>query len=355
MGGRPGLVLAAVVAGIATTAPGSVLAGSELPHEGPYGVHSLIDRSESGGAICEYSESGDIVRVSARRPVVYARDMSGGVDSQVVGRRVAFEATNSNPILGPWETISTTSLRTATATDRRMAALPKANLDVSTTALQWYRIRVIMTWLRGGTTVATAAHRPYYHDLVASGVKVATYGSYCPGTYTSVVAHPTSVAPRGAAPVDGDHSGTTGVHTPFDTREYPGMTCTWDATGTDLQKIVIRRPIAFPAGSGDQVVRYRYAIEYADDDPFLQTSYTILAWGPWRSAVASGNVSAVFPVETYLVPNAADGHTYYRVRVHLRWMTDSVATGRATHWVHYARRKGVSPDIQDYSYCAPPA
>jgi hypothetical protein len=142
---------------------------------------------------------------------------------------------------------------------------------------------------------------------------------------------------------------------PLDTLEFPGMTCTWNPADETIDRIDIRSPIAFPAGSKDQRVRYRFFVEHADTFPLSGASYTVLHRGPWRTAVASPTSSAVFPKQTYQVAQAVDDHPYWRVRIVTQWLTGGDRSGFATHWVRVARRKGIDPGVQDLAWCSLPA
>jgi hypothetical protein len=316
----------------------------------------------SEGGICIYDPtSKSLIRLKGRRPVVYARDTTRKVDQQSVGWKLILEATDQNPISGSWSVVDQTRVERATATDRRNAALTARTFQVAQPAHAWYRLRLKLFWFDEGIA-GTAEHRPYYYAFSpAADPSYRQYG-YCSGVNPfPASAGSGAPGPAGAAPVDGQHWGTFGVHVLIDSGEYPGMRCVYETSAgvPRITRLHVRRPVAFAvdrAGKSDrQRVAWRFAIEVANDpdSPFNETSYTTLYTGPWRTAMATDTRSAVFDGAGYrFPPGPSRAHDYYRVRHELRWLRPSGSVqGGAIHWVNWFNRVGWDPDRYNPSFC----
>ena len=152
------LVKALTTAGM-TTGPGYG------PHEPKFGAHWILDSidAEYPAVTCTYEGEQDLVRMTIRRPIVFARDRSRGVDRQRVGWRAVIQWTD-NILPVTWHTYRRTSMSRDQASDRQWADfLPKAvAFPASVTDHAYYRVVYELFWYApGGTTVTgRALHLP---------------------------------------------------------------------------------------------------------------------------------------------------------------------------------------------------
>jgi hypothetical protein len=323
-----GLLAGVIAVMLAASAP--VSAGIIIgPHSGHYGVHTPIDTGEYAGAICGYSNIGQLDTIKIRRPIVFAFDRTGGVDTQKVGWRFNIEYSIDG---NNWSTWNTSSILTATATDKVNAHfMPRTYHLTNPVKTTYFRVTLDLYWFYPDVhhVNGQANHVIAWYQI---GPQVGL-GTWCPEQQPKTVVTP---PPPG-------HSGKYGVHTLIDTIEYPGVTCRYHNAVSDyLYKITVRPPILFgfdrTAGLDSQTVGWRYTIQYTDDN----VTWHKLVTSSIVKANATDQANAAWQSRSFTFASRPN-HAHYRVVVGLFWYypTASHQNGKAVHPVIFYRG---SPD-----------
>jgi hypothetical protein len=171
----------ALVAGLATLMGASVALAAPS-HSGTYGRHYLADNDDNPGVKCTYNGDSNFSGVKVESPFLFAVNSTGGVDSQTVGW--AFRVQEMTDDKGAsWATIHTSTVTTATATDRRDAAFMRRGKSFTPAQIHTssiYRVQILMSWYTGSTKTGSARHTvQWYHG----GSFEPSFGpqGYCPG------------------------------------------------------------------------------------------------------------------------------------------------------------------------------
>jgi hypothetical protein len=202
------LAVAAVLVGTSAALAVAGLSG----HSGTRGVHLLLDGSEYPGHMCQYASAspGALQRISVRRPVIYAPDVTAGRDQRWVGWRLRLQR-SSNGIL--WDGFHTSNIRKAIAYDDQPAILDPRGKNVAGDPGLQYRAVVDFYWYTATSSTkqtGRAVHVPRWSAIIfGSG---GTEQGPCPGAIGTAAGR---AAPAGA----GAHSGPYGLHTLIDVRE----------------------------------------------------------------------------------------------------------------------------------------
>jgi hypothetical protein len=289
-------------------APAAPAAAGTIP--GPVddslvGRHSLIDTSEYPGAECR--EQGLVLeRIKVRRPVMFARDRTGRVDTQVVGwrwqlRTSAFTLVDQGPI------------EKTTGSDRRAAPFKPATIDMTGRDDIQYFVSIRMLWYTPGSSTQVQAAAVHHVRLYLHGGFV--FGSGCGAGGVGIA--------RETPP---DHTGDYGVHILLDNEHLSPVVCDYDSVSGEIKGVRARGPIvlAFDTGAGVQAqdVSWRLRVQSTDDlDPDKNTVWTDLpvVMG-FLSAVASERRPAGFAARTRNLAPGERGAANYRVRVIVRWL-----------------------------------
>lgn len=297
-------------------------------HTGHYGVHTLIDNGEYAGAICGYT-SAFLDTIKIRRPIVFGKDRTGGVDTQKVGWRFNIEYSFSGTSWSHW---STSSLVVATATDKVNAHFkPRTFHLVNPVKTTYWRVTIDLYWYYPDLNHQNghANHVVNYYQIGLQD----KYQTWCPENQIKTI----------STPPPPNHSGNYGVHTLIDNGEYAGATCRYHSTSDDfMYKLSVRPPIVFgfdrTAALDSQTVGWRYTIQYTDDN------------ATWHQLVASSIVktkatdqaNAPFQSRSYTFPSQPN-HAHYRVVIGMFWYFPNAShqDGKAVHTV---ANYGIAPD-----------
>jgi len=162
-----------------TLAAGPVLADTELGHVGLVGDHRVFDGTTNeffSGIVCFYDSTrgNRLHRLTVMAPDVYARNVTGAIDSQRVGWRVLVKRQRpGSTTLKPFYRSPT---QRAIATDASPAEFPRPggpgvppymsiDLDVPNEPGMGsqYFISIRMFWYRAGALEGTATHQLDYY------------------------------------------------------------------------------------------------------------------------------------------------------------------------------------------------
>ena len=166
-------MLAAVAMAAAIAAP--VAADTPLVHSGLYGVHDLVDSEEYTGARCRYDDEQNLDRVTARFPIVFARDRTAGIDRQVVSW---FFVVQTQHGLTEWRTVGMSAEQFATARDDRPAPF-SAQVAMVSGPTETIRVVVRMRWFDPSdpkTIQGRASHAVDWYRY-----PLADANEFCPG------------------------------------------------------------------------------------------------------------------------------------------------------------------------------
>lgn len=160
---RLGLTASAVAFVVVALAAAPALADTEAGHTGLTGTHSLRDTADKPGATCTYKPKGvtdvpfSLASVRVRPPIVFARDVTGGVDQQRTGWRFSLERKLFSE--STWTEVFRSATQKAQASDASAAAFSAmSGKPPLPTQLAAYRVVVKMFWYRNGATEGTATH-----------------------------------------------------------------------------------------------------------------------------------------------------------------------------------------------------
>jgi len=131
---------------------GPVAADTDLGHTGLVGANSLTDTLTNPGTRCEYF-TGDgregAALLIVRRPKVFARNRTAGLDRQTVGWRVDLQQSED---FVNWYTVDHSPVAKALATDATKATFAPIAMPVPFNL--YVRVHVVMFWyVPGSTTV----------------------------------------------------------------------------------------------------------------------------------------------------------------------------------------------------------
>jgi len=138
------------------------LADTGAGHTGKVGTHSLLDTADKPGATCTYKDKNvhdvpfSLVSVRVRPPIVFARNVSSGVDQQKTGWRFSIERRVFSSAI--WSPVFASGTQRASATDSSAASFTSmtGKPPLPTEAAD-YRVKVTTLWFRNGTTEGSAA------------------------------------------------------------------------------------------------------------------------------------------------------------------------------------------------------
>jgi hypothetical protein len=145
------LILLAFLA-ITPTLPGSAVAAFRLGDAGNIGGHGLTDSRESPGATCRFAPPLDWslgeTWIQVRPPVMFARDVSEGVDEQRVGWRATILAWDRAS--QSWQEITQGAIQYALAADNRAATFDSRGPE-TTFFLGYggYQVTMQLFWYEG--------------------------------------------------------------------------------------------------------------------------------------------------------------------------------------------------------------
>jgi hypothetical protein len=164
---------------VATALPAGVVAGGSGQHTGRYGPHHLLDTSASPAVTCTYSPTSFLTTMRVRPPIMYALDWRlSEVDTQRVAWRYLIQSRDASVPSSAWQTISTSSAISATASDQAAAPFKARTHALSGQPDHLYRVVYRMLWYSPyGNGVAV--HWPAHYRLVAGSETMAS--SRCPG------------------------------------------------------------------------------------------------------------------------------------------------------------------------------
>ena len=157
-----GAIGAVIVLALAAT---PVLAETELRREGRIGEYQLNDSSVSPAVTCVYDEdNGHLLGFHVNTPTIWARDKTGGEDTQKVGWKVIVKRLKDTA--SQWKTILKTTTIKADATDNVSAFFPRWEIfpTIPTEQIGRYSEYFIVTraiWFRADGTVAGYAQARY--------------------------------------------------------------------------------------------------------------------------------------------------------------------------------------------------
>lgn len=171
----------AIALAAASIGPGQVLADTERGHNGLVGAHSLTDTNVTTGARCNYA-TGDgregAATVRVRPPDVFARNRTGGIDSQIVGWKVNVQQSEN---FTDWYTDYNSPTSRAQATDASHASFVGKTVNVPFNL--FVRIRVVMYWYRPGAPTVQegrAIHAVDHYIRYLDGTFEDKVTGYCP-------------------------------------------------------------------------------------------------------------------------------------------------------------------------------
>lgn len=158
---------ALVIAGISVSAA-PTLADTPFGHSGSYGRHQLVDTEEYPGVNCRYDARFVLNGVTARAPIVFARDRTTGRDRQLVSWRIRVQRAGNSS--STWTTLFSGPVQRAYAYDDVNAAFTSSTVSFSANSSFRYRILVAMFWYAPGTTTVqgTATHVDDWYRLPAA-------------------------------------------------------------------------------------------------------------------------------------------------------------------------------------------
>jgi hypothetical protein len=167
--------LALAVVGSLLVSSTGVSADTHWSGSGTYGVHYLQDSLEFPGVRCFYNNTTfNIQRVKVRFPIVYARNVTQGRDSPVVGWRFSLQRSPADS--KDWSTIYRSPVKRSTAFDDSPAAFHSRTYTFTGRNAFHYRVLVGMRWYASGDTIEGRA--PHRVDNYAYVNQVFIY---CPG------------------------------------------------------------------------------------------------------------------------------------------------------------------------------
>jgi hypothetical protein len=289
-----------------------------IDHENPYlwgnyGVHILIDGGEPyAGVDCHYT-AGHLDSMRIRRPIAFPDG-----PAQYIGWRYQIEGSDDGTT---WHTLLTSSLEKVWAPAKQPAPFTTKFRQLSGLVYADYRVVDKIFWFKpsshidGKAFIAVEA----YHEASGSG----DWFDSCPKDEVIKDLSTTGPPPN---PDEKYTAGTYGVNILIDESDdwsYTGAACYYDA-GLALDKIRIRRPIAFPSGH-NQYISWQYVIEGTMDtaDPWT-ASWTHVTNGPLEKVWAKTPQPARF-LPKFFNPAGPLDFLLYRVVVKVYWYKNATS------------------------------
>lgn len=315
----------------------AVPAVAAIDHENPYlwgnyGVHTLIDGGEPyAGVDCQYT-GGDLDSMRIRRPIAFPDG-----SAQYVGWRYEIQGSED---AAAWHKVFRSPLEKVWAAAKQPAPFTPKDRQLNSLTYAYYRVIDRIVWFRpsshidGKAFIAVEA----YQQVPGS----TTWFSYCPaGLFTA------AIAPAGPPPNPDEKytAGTYGVNILIDESDswaYAGAACYYNA-GLALDKIRIRRPIAFPAGH-NQYMSWKYVIEGTNDtaDP-SSASWTHVASGSLEKVWAKIPQPAPFLPKVFNAAGPLD-FLLYRVVAKVYWYSNATnINGRSYMAIESYEDVGANP------------
>ena len=297
-----------------------VSAASPPNHEHPYlsghyGVHILIDGNEPySGVACHYS-AGNLDGMRIRRPIAFPAG-----PAQYVGWQYQIEGTDSADLThATWHVLLSSTIQKVWAPVRQPAPFLPRTQQLGGLTYANYRVVVKILWFKPASQVDGRAFIAVESYRDATGPT--RWKNACPSAGpTAAPAAPTGLP---ANPDDRFVSGRFGLNLLIDETDswsFSGATCKYrsDGLGGTIDRIKVRRPIAFPAGPG-QWIGWRYVIEGTNNqrNP-LTATWTHVATGPLQKVWAPAGQPAPFLPRIYHQPGLPD-FNFYRVVVKIYW------------------------------------
>jgi hypothetical protein len=329
---------------------GPVSAADPPNHEHPYlsghyGVHILIDGNEPySGVACHYS-AGSLDGMQIRRPIAFPDG-----PAQYVGWRYQIEGTDSADLgHATWHAIVASSPQKVWAPAKQPAPFTSRSRQLNGLTYANYRVVVKMLWFKPASQVDGRAFLAVESYRDANGPS--RWKRACPSAGPIVASGTALAAPAGmpANPDDRFVSGRFGLNLLIDETDlwsFSGATCKYrgDGLGGTIDVIKVRRPIAFPAGSG-QWMGWRYVIEGTNHqrDP-LHATWTHVASGALQKVWASAGQPARFLPRIYHQPGFPS-FKLYRVVVKVYWYQAGHVDG--TSWMAVESYDNQAPSNQD--------
>jgi hypothetical protein len=157
------------------------------PHTGRRGKHWILDNvgpnPELPSATCLYDENLDLEAVRLRRPIVFARNATGGTDTQDIGWRVRLQYTALNSSETDWQPLEVSSEIRRPATDSDWADFRPRTIPVEPLAEPFFGVRAVyqLTWYRKGTDTVrgTARHSPRWYTASSESISFPLPNPYC--------------------------------------------------------------------------------------------------------------------------------------------------------------------------------
>ena len=271
----------------------------------------IIDGGEPySGAECHYT-GGNLDNMRIRRPIAF----SDGAAQYIAW---AFEIQGSDDGT-TWNDVFGSPYQKVWAPGKQPAPFTSRNRNLSGLTYASYRVVDRIHWFRPAQLIvgtAAIAVEAYNEASGAGG-----WFDSCPAT--ELLNHVSTAGPP-PNPDDKYTAGKFGVNLVIDETDpwsYTGANCYYDA-GLALDRIRIRRPIAFPAGH-NQYMSWKYVIEGTNDtaDPW-NASWTHVADGPLEKVWAKTPQPAPFLPKFYH-PSGTFAFSLYRVVVRVYWYKNS--------------------------------
>jgi hypothetical protein len=188
---RAGTTAVFVGLALVIVAPGVASADTVVSSYARHGDNSLSDTSDSPGATCKYQQGfgNDLRSIKVQPPKVYARDRSGGVDTQNVAWRVVIQRQDPAPN-GAWSTVYRGDPVSGTATAATPAAFSEQTIpyEITNDDPAPYRVLVKIIWHRfdGSGRMGTVTRRVdfyRYEDQMGFPIDGDAAKSSCPGHF----------------------------------------------------------------------------------------------------------------------------------------------------------------------------
>ena len=317
------VILTGLVAGL--------LAGSGIPvladgtptalDEPPVGRHVLIDDREFPGADCR-THLGALTSIGVRRPVMYARNRTSGVDHQTVGwrwqlRDSAFALVAQGPI------------EQATASDERPAAYSGQTVDMTGRPAGTWFIAIRMFWYQPGSSThiqGKALH--FVRNYSLRGSFRLPFDGGCDPASAAILQEPLP-----------EHTGVFGVHVLLDDIHEAPVLCAYGPGALGgLVSVKVRQPVMFAVDSGagtqTQRVKWRFRVQTTEDAiPDKFSVWTTLSPSvSFVSASATDHRPAGFAARSRSITHSERSHVNFRVQVIMDWLdSGGSVTGSAVH------------------------
>jgi len=179
---RPLFVLAAVSLALAVGAQ-SAVGADVVGKSGKRGAWTLRDTESQPGATCTYgidgnSGDGQLDRVEARSPRVFARNRSSARDGQWVGIRVVVQQSRQDGGTGGWKTVKDTGFVKKYAHDDKAVNIGKRAWQAHYTSTPQFRVRANVRWYQPGSSSTVAGRLSLAYEWYKGGGGSGTTDAY---------------------------------------------------------------------------------------------------------------------------------------------------------------------------------